>query len=218
MSSSRIRTLPDPEEDGGGPPDSPDSSEPSGPRGPTQTPDDASTFGVKILLASLSMLFGAGLLGFVITRFQIDEWGGYEIPGLRLGLVVSTVVLGGCSWFLHRAVTAARVGDTAGVRKRLILTAVLATIFLVNQAHTWAALIEFHGGLLAERDMAVFLFYMLTWVHAAHVLFGYPPLAIVLKKAKTYGPTNHHGLINCAMYWHFLDAAWVLIAIALWVA
>ena len=215
MNAPWLRRLRDPADGGSGPPDEPPASSA---KGPTDTPEDASTFGVKILLISLSMLFGASLLGYVITRFQVGgAWDGYETEGLRLGLAVSTVVLLACSWFLHRAVEAARAGDTGAIKKRLVITAVLATIFLVNQAHAWWELIELNGGVMRERDMSLFLFYMLTWVHAAHVLFGYPPLAIVLKKAATYGPTNHRGLVNCALYWHFLDVAWILIAIALWI-
>ena len=37
-------------------------------KGPTEAPPDASTFGVKVFLASLTMLFGGTLIGYVVFR------------------------------------------------------------------------------------------------------------------------------------------------------
>lgn len=199
-------------DDGGGGPD-----DDGRPTGPTDTPEDASTFGLKVLLVSLTMLFGAGLIGYAVTRYQVDEWNGYDIPGLRFGLVLSTVVLAGVSWFLHRALQSARAGSAAGMRKGLWTALVLALVFLANQGQTWAELIEFHGGVMEERDVSLFLFYILTWVHAAHVLFGFPPLILSLMHVPRYTPQRHRGLLNTSIYWHFLDIAWVLIAVALWI-
>lgn len=198
----------------------PDTYHPAGSGGgPGEPPPDASTLGVKIFLASLSMLFGASLLGYVITRFQVDDWQGYEIPGLRFGLAVSTVFLVGCSWFIHRGLAAARRDDSRGLRIALWVTAGLALAFLVNQTFNWAELIEFHGGLQRTRDVSLFLFYALTSVHALHVLGGFVPLGIVLAKAQrgAYTSRDHRGLVNCALYWHFLDLVWVLIAVTLWI-
>lgn len=198
------------DDDGGG-------SDDPRPKGPTDTPEDASTFGLKILLLSLTMLFGAGLIGYAITRYKVEEWDGYQIPGFRFGLVLSTVVLAGVSWFLHRAVQSAKGGDTAGIRRSLRTTLVLALVFLGNQAHTWYELIDFHGGVMQDRDISLFLFYILTWVHAAHVLFGFPSLLLSIKRVPTFTPARHRSLLNCSIYWHFLDVTWLLIAVALWI-
>jgi heme/copper-type cytochrome/quinol oxidase subunit 3 len=38
-------------------------------------------------------------------------------------------------------------------------------------------------------------------------------MAIALRNARAgrYGPAEHTGLVLCAMYWHALDAIWVVL-------
>jgi heme/copper-type cytochrome/quinol oxidase subunit 3 len=31
-----------------------------------------------------------------------------------------------------------------------------------------------------------------------------------------YGPEDHRGIVYCAMYWHFLDGAWIVLYATLW--
>ncbi len=204
-----------PDDDDG--PDDPDDGR--RPRGPTGTPPDASTLLVKLfVLGTISMVFGASLVGYAITRYQVEEWDGYKIDGLYLGLVVSTIALALCSLFLHRGVRKARAGGT-DVAKNVFIAALFAVAFLVNQTSNWADLIRYHGGLLNERDISLFMFYALTWIHALHVLGGIVPFGFVIVNARKgrYRPGNTRGLENCALYWHYIDAVWVLIAIALWI-
>lgn len=189
------------------------------PRGPTGTPPDASTLLVKLfVLGTISMVFGATLVGYAITRYQVEEWNGYKIEGLKLGLLISTATLGLCSLFLHRAVKKARAGRP-DVAKNVFIAALFAIAFLANQTSTWVELIQYHGGIMKQRDISLFMFYILTWIHALHVLGGIVPFGFVIVNARRgrYGPGRTRGLENCALYWHYIDAVWVLIAIALWI-
>lgn len=185
-------------------------------RGPMGTPPDASTTALKLFLASLSMLFGATLVGYVITRTQATGWDGSHLHRLRFGLVVSTLLLAATSGSLHFGLVRIRRDDFGGLVKGMLGAVLFATLFLVNQTVGWFALMRDVGGQV--KTLAVFLFYALTWLHALHVLGGYVPLFVVTRKAlrRRYTAANFRGVFNCSLYWHFIDAMWVLIAIALW--
>ncbi len=183
------------------------------------TPPDASTLGVKILLASLTMLFGATLIAYAVLRFQNRDldWTAFRPRGLLLGLAGSTVVLVALSVILHGAVRAVKSDRAHELLPRLLGAFVLALVFLGNQIHNWFTLNRVRGE--AQPGLAELLFWILTVTHALHVVGGLPPLVVTMTKAarRRYSRTNWRGLWNCALYWHFLDAVWVIIAIILWV-
>jgi len=185
---------------------------------PGDTPEDASTLGVKLFLCSLAMLFGASMIGYLVTRLNTAEWDGYKIPGLTIGLLFSTVMLLGTSGALHAGISAIRRDDPGQLNRMLLLTWVLSLAFLVSQAFNWVQLAE-HQKSLAEHNLSVALFYMVTALHAFHVIGGFVPLAICTYKTTRglYSSTRYRGLWNCALYWHFLDAVWIVIAIALFI-
>jgi cytochrome c oxidase subunit 3 len=57
-----------------------------------------------------------------------------------------------------------------------------------------------------------FTFYMLTGLHAAHVIGGLALLAIVTVRAfcGRYSANAHAGVLYSTMYWHFLDGVWLV--------
>lgn len=192
-------------------------------RGPTGTPPDASTLGVKLFLASLAMLFIASMIGYVWVRVPATQWNGYQHDGMRVGVVVSTLLLIGCSVTHHKALSSIRGGDARGLLRWTAFTYVLALGFLANQGWNWTLLVEAKGWLTTEawktdpNALSAFLFYVLTGLHAVHVVGGFVPLTIVAVKAANgrYDREHHKGVHESALYWHFLDAVWIVIALAL---
>ena len=63
-------------------------------------------------------------------------------------------------------------------------------------------------------------FYVLTGLHAAHVVGGLVPLTVVAVHARheDRDPASRAGLTYVEMYWHFLGAAWLVLfaGILLW--
>ena len=56
-------------------------------------------------------------------------------------------------------------------------------------------------------------FYMLTGLHALHLVGGFVGLGITIRNLPRgeISPGSFQGLRACVMYWHFLAVAWVLI-------
>jgi cytochrome c oxidase subunit III len=62
------------------------------------------------------------------------------------------------------------------------------------------------------------VFYMMTGMHAFHVLTGLIFLAVVWNNARKglYTAEKHWGVEAAAVYWHFVDLVWIFFYPALY--
>ena len=175
---------------------------------------DARTLGMALLLASLSMLFIASLLGYVVTRARAEAWPPEGAPPLPMGLWLSTGVILLASFVVHTALRAAGQGEQRTLIRAIVVTTVLAILFLVIQTLNWMWL--FDRGLTPRSGLYGFLFYLLTALHAAHVVGGLVPLVLVTVRAAAgrYTAREHGGVRYCAVYQHFLAVVWTVVFVA----
>jgi cytochrome c oxidase subunit 3 len=172
-----------------------------------------------VLFGTLSMLFGASVVGYLITRAQNDVWKTATMPGLPLGLLASTALLAGLSVAMHVALRAVRHNRFEVLQRSLTVALTLTGAFVLGQAQNWRSM---YGATLASdaRTLYGFTFYMLTGLHALHVLGGFVPLLVVLGKAKRreYSSSNHEGVKLCAQYWDYLALVWLILISVLYFA
>jgi heme/copper-type cytochrome/quinol oxidase subunit 3 len=170
-----------------------------------------------VFIASLTVLFLASIAGYLVVRLRADAWPLPGMPRLPGGLIVATVVLLACSVAVHLALASARRGQTTAMARWLQATFALGALFLVLQAVTWWRLVTLD--VTAGSNLYAFTFYMLTGLHGAHVIGGLVQLAFVIAKALRgrYGSGHHPGVLYAAMYWHFLDAVWVVLFLVMFV-
>jgi cytochrome c oxidase subunit 3 len=173
--------------------------------------------GVIIFLVSLGVLFAGTLTAYLIVRFNNDAWRSVEQPGLPLGLLGSTALIIGASATLHRAISAIRKNRVDGLRRYLVATLLLGIGFLVAQVLNWVDLTR-HDLPPNSKSLYAFTFYMLTGVHALHVVGGFVPLGICVRNAYrgTYSSLSFRGVRYCAQYWHFLDVVWIIMLSVMW--
>ncbi len=167
--------------------------------------------GMKILVLALSMLFAASILGYVLIRFKAPSWPPPGMPRLPETLWISTLIIVISSFTMHAAVGAARADRQGALRTAMLLTTALGVAFLVSQTLNWFALVA--ARLTAKTNLYGFTFYMLTGLHAAHVLGGVIPLGVVTARAFSgrYSGEFHPGVEYCAISWHFLAVVWVVL-------
>lgn len=172
--------------------------------------------GVYVLFASLGVLFIATLVGYFVTRADSANWRAATTPPLPAGLWLSTLLALAISVALESARRAARKNRLSALPGRLRLGIGAAIAFLCAQAVNWYSL---HGLAFGNDKPAhvVVGFYLLTGLHAAHVLGGFVPLGIVLNSAvaREYSSSRHEGVSLCADYWHFLSIVWLVLFAAL---
>jgi len=157
--------------------------------------------GLWLFLVSDAFFF-AGLL---VSRFYLM---GYTRPHLdqTLGLIVTAVLLIS-SFFMNRAETAMAHGDQKTFLRGTLITLVLGMIFLVGVVG-----VEWQLAPFSPNDGAHgALFYMMTGMHAFHVLTGVVFLWIVYRNGRKglYTAEKHWAVEACATYWHFIDVVWI---------
>ena len=167
--------------------------------------------GMRLFLASLGMLFGAGLLGHLVIRLRQPTWPPEGAPALPAGLWVSTALLVITSIAVWQAERAARDDRTSQLQGWLLATLSLGVGFLVMQILNWRTMaIAVQAG---GQDLFTFSYWMLTVLHGLHVVGGLVPLVVASVRVGTgrYGSLNTVPIHNIALYWHFLGVTWAAI-------
>jgi cytochrome c oxidase subunit III len=133
--------------------------------------------------------------------------------------VVMTVCLLSSSFFIWLAERAIR----RGLVKRFILfwgiTWLLGAIFLAGTAREWHELIYSRGFTVGTNVFGT-AFYSLVGLHASHVIVGLLLILIVLLLAIAGKVSREHAerITVLAMYWHFVDAVWVVVFTTVYIA
>ena len=94
----------------------------------------------------------------------------------------------------------------------LILTIVLGGLFMYGTAREWHRLIYEHG-LTISTNLFGTTYYSLVGLHAFHVTVGLIMLCIVavFGLAGRVGTDQSRRVDVLSMYWHFVDAVWVVV-------
>jgi cytochrome c oxidase subunit 3 len=172
--------------------------------------------GLYVLFGSLTMLFGASLVGLFVTRSENAVWRTPEMARLPSGLWLSTALLVGVSFCGESALRAVRANHPAALVRRLFSVLAFAVLFLLAQLENWSVMRT--GELAASvRTLYPYTFYWLTGLHAAHVIGGFVPLGLVIHRARAreYSSSHHEGVALCVQYWHFLGIIWLILFAAL---
>ena len=93
-----------------------------------------------------------------------------------------------------------------------LLTIILGGFFLYGTGQEWHRLIYGHG-LTISTNLFGTTYYSLVGLHAFHVTAGLVLLSIVLffGLAGRVGPEQSARVDVLSMYWHFVDAVWVVV-------
>ncbi len=169
--------------------------------------------GMAIFLLSLSSLFAATIIGYIVVRVRAaDIWRTADLPDLPSGLWLSTALLIVCSIVIHYGRVSIRKGNIGALKVSFLIALALGLGFLVNQTINWMQLINAQLPPTA-KSLYSFTFYLLTGLHAAHVIGGVIQLIVVTVKTYrgAYSQEYHPGIIYTAMYWHFLDIVWLIL-------
>jgi heme/copper-type cytochrome/quinol oxidase subunit 3 len=106
------------------------------------------------------------------------------------------------------ALAAARDGRDAATRGWLAATIACALAFLGGQAFEYHHLLTGGARMGLTSDLFASTFYAVTGFHGLHVLAGVAIWTVTLARgAGTLPPANR--IEVAALYWHFVDVAWV---------
>ena len=123
-----------------------------------------------------------------------------------------TVCLLSSSLTVHVAVRKLVAGSMAAFVRYWLLTVLLGGVFLFGTAREWVHLI-FVDGLTIDTNLFGTTYYSLVGLHAFHVTMGLAALTTVLVFHFSARLERQHAerLEILSMYWHFVDAVWVVV-------
>ena len=176
---------------------------------------DRGSWAMTMFIATEAALFVCLFFSYYYLGQQAPAWPP-EPPEWRLALVM-LAVLSTSSGVLHWGERRSMRGFPAQARLAVVGTLVLGLGFLTLQV------LEFRAHLPKLRPSSNAygsIFYTITSIHAAHVALGILMLAFVLALPDIGDAPRppHRPLHNVALYWHFVDAVWLVIVGLLYVA
>lgn len=170
-----------------------------------------------VVIFGITMMFAAFSSALIVRKGSSLDWRPFTLPRI---LYLNTLILIVSSFTLE--VARKRVATfMGGVRNHpenavrwLYLTLILGLLFVAGQYVAWKQLAA-QGMYLATNPSSSF-FYVLTAVHAIHVLGGLGGLIYVIRKFHK-STLRRNTLVATARYWHFMGVLWLYLIVLLWI-
>jgi len=123
-----------------------------------------------------------------------------------------TICLLSSSLTIHFAGKVLERGRRGAFLTLWLLTIALGALFLYGTGQEWHRLIYEHG-LTISTNLFGTTYYSLVGLHAFHVTVGLIMMSIVLLfgLAGRVGPKQSARVEVLSLYWHFVDAVWVVV-------
>jgi cytochrome c oxidase subunit III len=126
--------------------------------------------------------------------------------------IIGTVCLLSSSLTIHLAVRALRNARVGAFGLWWFVTMTLGAIFLIGTGREWHRLI-FDEGLTISTNLFGTTYYSLVGLHAFHVTVGLIGLGagMVFTLLGRVTPEHSERVEVFSLYWHFVDAVWVVV-------
>lgn len=168
-------------------------------------------------LLVVMMTFG-GLIGayIVVSTNGVMEWKPFDLP---IQVWVSTFLILASSLTYKIAQSAINSNKQQRAKNWLLATTVFGGMFIASQILAWFELVR--RGVYMQSNPYAGFFYILTAVHAVHVIAGIAALGYVL--LRTWEKTNfaeeivkRQQIANAVgWFWHFMDGLWIVLFLLL---
>jgi cytochrome c oxidase subunit 3 len=174
-------------------------------------PLSAQQIATWLLMTGIAMLF-AGLTSAYVVLRGVPTWEHLRLPSQ---VWVNTLILLASSLTLELARRSVKVDKAAALRGWLGITAILGIAFVTGQIVLWRQLTA--SGVLLTSTLHSSFFYVLSGIHAVHILGGLIALATVSIKAWSgrLSSISFEPLRLCATYWHFMGGVWLYLILLL---
>jgi cytochrome c oxidase subunit 3 len=178
-------------------------------------PSKGSESGIWIALFAITMSFAAFTSALFIRQASTD-WTHIAAPGV---LFASTAVLLVSSFMMEasrRELDGKPASKIHEHGRRLVFvaaTVLLGMTFVAGQYLAWRNLAA-QGLYLATNPNSSF-FYLLTGVHALHVLGGIAALLYLFIQLSVQKSVRRNLLRGVVVYWHFMAALWLYLLVVI---
>ena len=183
---------------------------------------EASKFGMWLFIFTELLLFGGLFIVYAVYRYRNPV--AFQLAGEELDVfigTINTVILLVSSMTMAMSITAIQKNNRRMAILMLGVTIFLAVVFLVNKYFEWGAKISYgffpDTSTLHELGQGTILFFglyfVMTGLHALHILIGVALLGYILFKVQKnhIHSRNYYLLENGGLYWHLVDLIWIFL-------
>lgn len=186
---------------------------------------EAASFGMWIFLATEVMFFGGLFASYTIFRnsyYSAFAAGSHHLV-VKFG-ATNTAVLILSSLTMALAVHAAQTGKRRALVGFLVATLVLGLTFLgikwffewtPDYQEGWAPGLNWTvaGAESGHIELFMFFYFMMTGVHALHMIVGIGMLTVLIALASRghFPPERPNAVEMAGLYWHFVDIIWIFL-------
>lgn len=168
---------------------------------------DPKFFTLLIACASIFMMF-AGLTSAYVVRQAGGNWLEFTLPD---SFTYSTIIIIISSVFLHFSYFSINKGKEASYKIFLVVAFIMGLFFLVLQYYGWTQMENM--GIMFIGNLSGSFVYVISAVHAAHVLGGIGALAMAMIHALSLdffvNDKRRNRFKITVTYWHFVDILWL---------
>jgi len=169
-------------------------------------------------MAAIAMTFAALTSALIVRRGSGNDWNPIALPPI-LYFNTAILVLSSLTLELARKRVAAFIRGQGVTRAQalgwLSATFGLGLIFVAGQYIAWLQLRS--AGLYLATNPNSSFFYVLTGVHALHVLGGLGGLARTIRRLAPEVPILRKSTLDAtSYYWHFMGVLWIYLLFILW--
>ncbi len=168
-------------------------------------------FALWTSFASIIMMFAA-LTSAYIVKQAAGNWLEFPLPSEFIFSTVSIIL---SSIALHWSWTSFKQSKQGPYRIGLLLAIILGLSFVILQYLGWTTLFSY--GVDLKGNVSGSFFYLITGLHALHVLGGITALMITVLNSflLEFKPTEDriHKYELVLHYWHFVDILWIYLLI-----
>jgi heme/copper-type cytochrome/quinol oxidase subunit 3 len=185
---------------------------------PPSSSRDIGWWGMACVCATEAAFFAYLITSYFYLAVRSSAWppAGIDKPQLKLPLIMTATLLSSsvALWWGEQGI---KKGRQAQLRLGTIIAAVLGMTFLALQ---WK---EYHEKLrhfLPQTHAYASTFFTITGFHGAHVAFGLLLILLMLLRAFSghFDAEKHLGVKVTSLYWHFVDAVWLVIVACLYLS
>jgi cytochrome c oxidase subunit 3 len=168
-------------------------------------------------LGSVAMLFFALTSAYIWRQYTVpastvSDWVTIQIPS-AMWFTTAVILFSSISFEIARR--ALRLNQFEKFKSWISITTVLGFLFLVGQIIAWRQLAA--QGIYLQSNPHSSFFYVLTGLHALHLLGGILVLSYVMASAlrMRIGLNKRTTVEMTSLYWHFMDGLWIYLFVLL---
>lgn len=167
--------------------------------------------GVWVFIGGDLIIFAVFFITYAVARTQEPALFASSQAELNRGLgLANTLILLTSSWFVARAVAAARIGAPAA-RRNLCFAVALGVAFAVLKAVEYSEKIA--AGFTLNSNNFFIYYYMFTGIHLLHVIVGLGVLLWTITRFDKGGKLrgNVSAVEGSGVFWHLVDLLWIIL-------